>query len=138
MSDRIITRPWRKPRKRVRDPKVVSRYHQVRAGLPCEWCGFRRGVELNHILHGSKKEDAPWNFALICHYCHQHPVSGFHGSKPAWTVEMALRQKLREGFLLPREAWAYLEGVDAWPGTEQTPEEQFAIADRLAEQQRRR
>ena len=136
--DRIITRPFRKPRKRVRDPRVVSRYHATRAGLACEWCHFRQGTEANHILHGSKKEDAAWNLVVICHACHQHPVTGFHGSRPAWTVEQALRQKMREGFLLPREAWAYLEeGVDAWPGTEQTADEQFAIAERLADALRR-
>ena len=55
MADRIVTRPWQKPRKRVRSAEVVARYHQVRASLPCEWCHFRQGTEANHNLHGSKK-----------------------------------------------------------------------------------
>jgi len=134
--DRIVTRPFVRPRKRVRDRSVVALYHSIRAGLLCEWCHRARGTELNHILHGSNKEDAFWNFVVICHDCHQHPRFGFHGSKPLWTVERALRRKLTEGFVLPREAWAYLEGVDAWPGSGPDPAHAQAIAERIADDER--
>lgn len=135
---KIVTRPYQKARKRIRDPRIVSRYHEVRGGLLCEWCSRSPATELNHILHGSKKEDAPWNFQLLCHACHQDPRIGFHGSEPLFTVADALRVKLKQGFMLPREAWAYLDGVDACPGTEQSIEEQFQLVERLANLERSR
>ena len=138
MAERIVTRPWVRPRKRVRDVAVVARYHAIRAGLLCEYCGRAPGVELNHILHGSKKEDQPFNFHLVCRPCHQDPVFGFHGHTPRWTVERALRAKLAQGFALPQVAWAYLEGWDQWPGTVQSIEEQFRLVEGLADQERRR
>ena len=136
--ERIITRPSQKPRKRVRDPRLMARYHEIRAGLLCEWCNHIPGSELNHILHGSKKEDAYWNYQVLCHWCHQDPRIGFHGSEPLFTVADALRQKLREGFVLPREAYAYLEGVDTWPGVDPDPVAAEALAVHLADVQRRR
>lgn len=135
MATRVISTRMVHVRKRVRDPRVVARYHEIREGLPCEWCLKTRKLEANHILHGQKKEDAFWNLVAICHDCHQNPRHGFHGSAPEWPIERALRRKLEEGFVLPREAYAYLEGVDSWPGVDPDPvaAEQLAmeIADRI-------
>lgn len=137
MATRIVLRPcYERPRKRVRSRDVVARYWAIRQGLLCEWCQRRRGTELNHILHGQNKEDAPWNFQILCHECHQDPVTGFHGSRPDFSIEDALRKKREQGFSLPREAYAYLEGVDHWPMNHPDPEEGFALAERIAEQER--
>lgn len=131
----VVSGPYHAPRKRVRDPRVVHRYHEIRAGLSCEWCMKMRKLEVNHILHGQKKEDAIWNLVAICNDCHQHPIHGFHGSAPEWTVERALRRKLEQGFVLPREAYAYLDGIDSWPGTNPDPEVEERLAVSIAEHQ---
>lgn len=137
MAAQIVTRPSVKPRKRVRDPRVVSRYHEIRAGLLCEYCRRSPGVEVNHLLHGQQKEDAFWNLVHTCRACHQDPVFGFHGSSPAWDEERSLRMKLKQGFVLPREAWAYLDGVDAWPGTHPDPVDAERLAEAIADKDRR-
>lgn len=125
-----------KPRRRERSSEVVALYHEIRRGLACEWC--RRGTsraEVNHILHGQRKEDALWNIVRICPECHQHPRTGFHGSDPEWTVERALLRKLEEGYVLPREAYEYLSLE--WPGTVLDPGHSMAVAMKFAARDRR-
>lgn len=135
--DRVVSaRPLSRPRRRVRDPKVVALYHEIRSGLLCEWCHRAVGTEANHILHGQKKEDAFWNLMVLCHDCHQNPVYGFHGQSPRCSVEGSLRRKLEQGFSLPREAWAYLDGVDSWPGTDLDLGHEVDLAKRIAASER--
>lgn len=97
-----------------------------------------RGTEVNHLLHGQSKDDRPFNLVKVCHPCHQHPVFGFHGSAPRWDRERSFRLKLAQGFVLPREAWRYLDGVDAWPGVEPDTEEAFRLVERIAMAERAR
>jgi hypothetical protein len=138
MASRIVTCVAHKARRRTRDPQVVRRYWSIWEGLPCEWglligehC---RGEELNHILSGSSKEDAAWNFAIMCVFHHRDNVHGFHGSEGRDMRERLLQDKLDRGFTLPREAYRYLEcGIDAAPDVEVDEDENFRLVEERAD-----
>jgi len=138
MASRIVTRGASTVRRRTRDPRVVKRYWAIWQGLPCEWgllIGEQcRGEELNHILSGSAKEDAAWNFAIMCAFHHRDTVHGFHGSEGRDMRARLLQDKLDRGFILPREAYRYLDcGIDAAPDVEMDEEANFVLVQDRAD-----
>lgn len=138
MASRVHSAVRRAPRRRVRDPKVVKAYWKIWQGLPCEYGLLHgelcRGEELNHILCGSAKEDAFWNFFIMCAHHHRDNHDGFHGVNGRAMRKEILEAKLEQGFILPREAYAYLdEGIDGAPDVELDPEGDRIIAEVRAE-----
>ena len=127
-----------RPRKRTRDRKITAAYWEIWGGLPCEWgilvgesC---RGEELNHILCGQRKEDAFWNLVMMCHRHHQDQQVGFHGVNHREMRERILQMKIDQGFVLPREAYAYLpEGIDGAPQAEADEENNRQVLEGLAD-----
>jgi hypothetical protein len=122
----------------VRDPRVVKRYWSMWQGLPCEYGLLHgdlcRGEELNHILCGSSKEDAPWNFFIMCAFHHRDNVHGFHGKDSRAMRKEILEAKLAQGFQLPREAYRYLDcGIDGAPDEEIDEDHNWMIVDVRAE-----
>lgn len=138
MASRIASTARRAPRRRVRDPKVVKAYWAIWQGLPCEYGLLHgqlcRGEELNHILCGSAKEDAFWNFFIMCRFHHHDSQEGFHGVNSRAMRTEILEAKLDQGFVLPREAYAFLDcGIDGAPDVESDPEGDRMIAEVRAE-----
>lgn len=134
MASRVSSTDRQRPRRRIRDPEVVRRYWGLWQGLPCEYGLLHgqlcRGEELNHILSGSSKEDAPWNFFIMCRHHHQDSQEGFHGVNGRAMRREILEAKLEQGFQLPREAYRYLDcGVDAAPLEDVDEEHNWMIVE---------
>lgn len=142
--DQIRTgRSTAKPRRAVRDRKVLAGYAALMRGRFCELCeaevetGHLRSApweHLHHVLGGSGREDAEWNLVAICAFHHQHPTHGCHGADPMWPKRRIFELKLKQGYQLPPAAWAFLaEGRDACP----TPEPDQAANRRVTEERSR-
>lgn len=66
-----MSAPDPKPRKRIRDKRLMRELHTRFRYEPCDHCGIRRGTQLHHVVRRSQGgDDARENLRWLCIYCH--------------------------------------------------------------------